>query len=343
MKIELFDYQLPKELIAQHPEKDRSSSRLLVYHRKTGKIEHRLFKDIDAYLVEGDVLVLNESKVLPARLKMERLTGGMVELLLTEMIDKRRWKCLVKGIKAKKGDTEVSLGDIKAIIRWIDGSWVCEFINGDDVFDIIDKHGRPPLPPYIKRKDGARDENGDLEKYQTVYARIPGSIAAPTAGFHFTEGLLKELTKKGIIIVKLTLHIGIGTFLLIKAEDVERHTMHREFYDISPSEISCIRQAKTDGRRVICCGTSVVRTLETICMEDGNSYKPLAGFTELFIYPGYRFKVVDGLITNFHLPRSTPLLLVSAFTGHEELLKCYKEAIEKRYRFYSYGDAMLIL
>lgn len=338
MNIELFEYVLPKEIIAQHPERDRASSRLLVFERDTGRIEHKHFKDITEYLHSGDVLVLNDSKVLPARLNAKKETGGNIDILLLEEIDKKRWYCLANGIKRGKDSITVTVGDIKAFLTRSEAFWIIEFLFDGDVFDIIKEQGRMPLPPYIKRED--KDEL-DFERYQTVYAEVLGSIAAPTAGFHFTKELLQDIEALGVTVCKVTLHIGIGTFLLIKSKNVEDHVMHKEYYHIVPDVKVYIGNAKSQGRRIIACGTSVVRTLETAWTKNGDT--PLFGHTELFIYPGYRFKMVDAMITNFHLPKSTPLLLVSAFAGRDELMRCYRDAVEKGYRFYSYGDAMFIV
>jgi len=340
MNIEDFDYFLPEGFVAQYPEKDRTSSRLLVYERERGTIEHRFFRDILDYLNEGDVLVLNNSKVLPARLKAKKNTGGELHITLVERIDRNRWFCLTKGIRGNMSRLTVDIGDVKAgLERDKETSfWIIEFMYEGDSMDIIRRYGMMPLPPYIKRKTR---EDLDFNMYQTVYAHEPGSVAAPTAGLHFTEELLDRIEQKGINIVKITLHIGVGTFLLIKKKNVEEHVMHREYYMVPEGIKEAIKKARRDGKRVIACGTSSVRTLESVFSQNGDA--PLQGYTDIFIYPGYRFKVVDALITNFHLPRSTPLMLVAAFTGRDALLGCYQEAIEKRYRFYSYGDAMLIV
>ncbi|MBA4417845.1 MAG: tRNA preQ1(34) S-adenosylmethionine ribosyltransferase-isomerase QueA [Syntrophus sp. (in: bacteria)] len=341
MRIEEFDYFLPKELIAQHPERERASSRLLVLNRAEKTIEHVYFSRIVDYLHEGDLLVLNDSRVFPARLKAVKETGGVLDILLVEKRTDNQWLCLVKGARKGTKDLTVSMGQGKAVLSWDDneGSWVINLLCHGNSFDFIRKYGVMPLPPYVKRKEGSDPE--DFERYQTVYAEPMGSIAAPTAGFHFTEGLLDQLAEKGVNVAKITLHIGIGTFSLIKTEMVEEHVMHREYYELSPEVKAAIMQAKKQGRRVIACGTSAVRTLETIGSLNGNT--PLAGYTDIFIYPGYPFKAVDALITNFHLPRSTPLLLAAAFAGRDEIKWCYREAVAKGYRFYSYGDAMLVV
>ena len=340
MRIEEFDYFLPKELIAQHPEKERASSRLLVLNRKNGTIEHRRFTDIAEYLHKGDVLVLNDSKVFPARLKAVKDTGGAVDILLVERRSDSRWSCLAKGIKKGTTKLPLTIGSKRVeLARDENGAgWEIDFLCDGDSFDVIKEHGVMPLPGYIKRKENS--DPRDFDRYQTVYAESLGSIAAPTAGFHFTAELLEELETRGVFVVKVTLHIGIGTFLLLKAENVEDHVMHREYYSLPAEAKAAISLAKEQGRRVVACGTSAVRTLETMFTRNGST--PLSGFTDIFIYPGYSFKVVDALITNFHLPRSTPLLLASAFAGRDEIKRCYEEAIGERYRFYSYGDAMLV-
>ncbi len=339
INIEDFDYHLPKELIAQYPEKDRASSRLLVLNRMDRTIEHRRFTDITEYLHEGDVLVLNDSKVLPARLRAIKDTGGKVDILLVENTGNNTWVCLANNVTKGADEVRVYIGDIEADLKKGEDFWAIEFHYGGDSHDILEKYGKMPLPNYIKRKDN----NGliDFERYQTVYAESSGSIAAPTAGFHFTKELLDSIRKIGVTIVKLTLHIGVGTFFLIKKQYIEEHTMHREYYHIGEDVKGYIKNARCEGRRIVACGTSAVRTLETVYSENGDT--PSMGYTELFIYPGYRFKAVDALITNFHLPRSTPLLLVSAFAGKDQAMECYREAMERSYRFYSYGDAMFIV
>jgi len=339
MRIEEFDYFLPKEMIAQYPAEERASSRLLVFDREKDAIEHRCFRDITQYLCKGDLLVLNDSKVFPARLIGKKESGGVVDVLLTEKIAPDKWYCLVKNVKRGVDRITISFADQKAILMKERSRWTVRFFHDGDSDDIIVKYGKMPLPPYIKRNNG--DGSADFDRYQTVYAREKGSIAAPTAGFHFSEVILKAIEKMGVEIVKITLHIGTGTFALIKSDDVEEHTMHHEYYELDEITKKMIGQAKNEGRRIVACGTSAVRTLETVF--SGNGSVPLRGTTGLFIYPGYHFKMVDVLITNFHLPRSTPLLLAGAFAGRDALLRCYEEAKEKGYRFYSYGDSMLIV
>jgi S-adenosylmethionine:tRNA ribosyltransferase-isomerase len=340
MRIEEFDYSLPKELIAQEPKKERASSRLLVLDRSGRSIRHSHFVDIEACLREKDLLVLNDTKVFPARIAARKGTGGTVDILLTEPVDERRWLCLVNGLKRSTDGTEVFVGDTVVRLKAGTSFWTAEFPEAVDVRRIMTEHGRMPLPNYIKRGKNGDDSRDDYERYQTVYAREEGSIAAPTAGLHFDEGLLGRIAAAGVGIARVTLHIGVGTFFLIKSEDVEGHVMHREFYTIPAACADAVRRTKEKGGRVIAVGTSAVRTLESAWSHRNGD--ELSGYTELYIYPGYRFNVVDALITNFHLPRSTPLMLVSAFAGTEAIGAAYREAIEQRYRFYSYGDAMFI-
>jgi S-adenosylmethionine:tRNA ribosyltransferase-isomerase len=340
MNVEDFDYMLPPGLIAQMPERERASSRLLVYNRRDRAIEHRHFNDLADYLRDGDLLVLNDSKVFPARLQARKETGGRIDILLVEKLRDKQWTCIVKGVKKGTSRMAVFVGDIEVLLERDEAFWVIDFPSGGDEQEIIGRYGRVPLPPYIKRRRDGNDLS-DMERYQTVYADAPGSIAAPTAGFHFTHELLDRIHRMGINIVKITLHVGVGTFFPVKTRSVEAHRMHPEHYSITRDAEARIKRAKAEGRRVVACGTTTVRTLETIWANNGGA--PLTGHTGLFIYPGHKFKVVDALVTNFHVPRSTPLLLVSAFAGREEVLRCYREAVERSYRFYSYGDAMLII
>jgi S-adenosylmethionine:tRNA ribosyltransferase-isomerase len=341
MRIEEFDYTLPKELIAQEPEGLRSASRLLMLNRTDGSLRHGHFGDIVDCLNNRDLIVLNETKVIPARIKGRKETGGAVEVLLTEKINEKSWFCLVRGVKkALSKETVVHIGDIRAILIAGTPYWTIRFSQEEDVRRILAEHGRMPLPHYIKREGNGAADRDDYARYQTVYACEEGSIAAPTAGLHFDEVLLDRLADAGVRIARLTLHIGIGTFLLIKSEHVEEHKMHREWYRMSAECAAAVRKTKEMGGRVIAVGTSAVRTLETAWSYNNGSGH--SGYTDIFIYPGFGFRVVDALITNFHLPRSTPLMLVSAFAGKEQIKKAYKEAIERRYRFYSYGDAMFI-
>lgn len=335
MDIGQFDFQLPYHLIAQYPKEDRSSSRLLIFSRSDLSIKHDFFKNLGNYLKPGDVLVLNNTKVIPAKIEAEKLTGGKIEILLTEKRDKSKVACLVKKA-GKKKRIEAKIGELKVVLIKENGTWLLDLGEYEGKLDRILAYGKPPLPPYIKRKV----EESDFERYQTVYAKVEGSIAAPTAGFHFTHDLLKNLETMGVEVLFITLHLGIGTFLPVRSKNVEDHKMHSEYFSVEKETYERIEKAKKENRRIIACGTSTVRTLETVFSSEK---RVLSGYTDLFIYPGYRFSVVDGLITNFHLPRSTPLLLVSAFAGIENVFRCYREAIEKEYRFYTYGDAMLIL
>lgn len=339
MKTEDFDYSLPKELIAQHPETERASARLLVLDRSDGSLSHRRFGDVTEFLRAGDLLVVNDTRVIPARIAGRKATGGYVEILLTEEIDDRRWSCLVTGVRKGSGKTLVRVGDTEVCLTPGEDFWTIETTGNIDVTRLMKDYGVMPLPPYIRREKDSRHPD-DYEDYQTVYARQDGSIAAPTAGLHFDEGLFERIRAMGVTIASITLHIGIGTFFLVKSEHVEGHEMHREYYSMPASTMEAIRQAKQRRGRIVAVGTSAVRTLETAFHAD-NGGSP-AGFTDLFIYPGYEYRVVDALITNFHLPRSTPLFLVCAFAGKEVLEKAYKEAVGQRYRFYSYGDAMFI-
>ena len=341
MKVDDFSYDLPEELIAQKPAKVRDESRLMILHRENGKIEHRYFRDIINYLNEGDLLVLNNSKVIPARLFGKKLSTGVeIEVLLLNEKGKDLWEVLVKpGRRVKKG-TQISFGGGKLLGETLDytefGGRLMKFTCSGNFDEIIDELGEMPLPPYIHEKPV------DPGRYQTVYARERGSVAAPTAGLHFTPELMQELREKGIEMSYLTLHVGLGSFRPVKAENVEEHQMHAEYYELSQQTADLINQKKAEGKRVIAVGTTVTRTLETIASEKG-ILTASKGWTDIFIYPGYEFKVIDALVTNFHLPRSTLLMLVSAFAGREQILNAYRQAVEERYRFFSFGDAMLII
>jgi len=334
-----FYYDLPEELIAQTPIEKRDESRLMVLNRKDQSIEHKQFKDIIDYLEPGDCLVRNNTKVIPARLYGKKATGAKIEFLLLNQIEGDIWESIVRpGHKLKPG-TEVEFGDglLKATVLDImpGGTRKVEF-KYDGIFnEILDKIGLMPLPPYI------HESLKDKDRYQTVYARYEGSAAAPTAGLHFTPELFEKLKQKGVEVANVTLHVGIGTFRPVKVENVEEHHMHSEHYYIKQEDVEKINNAKKNGKRVIAIGTTSCRVLETIADEKG-MVKPTEGDTQIFIYPGYKFKCLDGLITNFHLPESTLIMLVSALAGKEYIMKAYNEAVKERYRFFSFGDAMFI-
>ena len=340
LKVADFDYELPEELIAQTPIKKRDESRLMILNRKEQTIEHKVFKDIIDYLKSGDVLVRNNTKVIPARLYGKKETGANVEFLLLKNIEGDIWESIVRpGNKLHVG-AKVIFGDgiLEAKILEVmpGGTRKVEF-KYDGIFnEILDKIGLMPLPPYIHEKLKEKD------RYQTVYAKYEGSAAAPTAGLHFTPELLEEIRKKGIEIANVTLHVGIGTFRPVKEDTVEAHKMHSEHFYIKQEDVNKINKAKQEGRRVIAVGTTSCRVLESIADEKTGMVKQIEDDTEIFIYPGYKFKCIDGLITNFHLPQSTLLMLVSALAGKDYIMKAYKEAVKKRYRFFSFGDAMFI-
>ena len=341
MKTSDFYYDLPKELIAQDPLEDRSSSRLLHLSMKDGSMEHRHFTDILDYLNEGDCLVINDTRVIPARLYGHKEeTGALIEILLLKRGENDIWECLVKPGKKARPGAKITFGDgiLKGeIIDIVDeGNRLIQF-HYDGIFEeILDQLGEMPLPPYITHK--LKDKN----RYQTVYAKNDGSAAAPTAGLHFTKELLEQVKAKGVKIAHVTLHVGLGTFRPVKVDDVEQHHMHSEFYMVEEDQAKLINDTKKAGGRVISVGTTSCRTLESATGEDGILLAG-SGWTEIFIYPGYRFKMIDGLITNFHLPESTLMMLVSALAGKENIMAAYEEAVRQKYRFFSYGDAMLIL
>lgn len=340
MNVRDFNFDLPQELIAQDPLLDRSSSRLLVMDKQTGEIEHRHFRDILSYLKEGDCLVINDTKVIPARLfGVKEGTEAKIEILLLKRRENDIWETLVKpGKKAKEG-TVISFGDglLKGTVIDVveEGNRLIQF-SYDGIFEeILDRLGQMPLPPYITHQ--LQDKN----RYQTVYAKHEGSAAAPTAGLHFTKELLEEIEKKGISIARVTLHVGLGTFRPVKVDTIESHHMHSEFYMVEEAEAKKVNDTKKNGGRIICVGTTSCRTVESASTEDGILMAG-SGWTEIFIYPGYRFKTLDCLITNFHLPESTLVMLVSALAGREHVLHAYEEAIKERYRFFSFGDAMFL-
>ncbi len=340
MNIEDFDYELPQELIAQTPIEKRDSSRLMVLNRKTEEIEHKHFYDIKDYLHEGDVLVLNDTKVLPARLIGEKEdTKAVIEVLLLKNIKNDIWECLTKPARRIKEGTVVSFGDgllkAKCIKVMDEGIRHFELIYDGILYEILDKLGTMPLPPYIHEK------LEDQSRYQTVYAKQVGSAAAPTAGLHFTKELMTELQNKGVIITYVTLHVGLGTFRPVETDNILEHHMHEEFYSMNEETASILNKAQAEGRRIISVGTTSTRVLETIRSEH-DKFIATSGWTKIFIYPGYEFKAIDGLITNFHLPKSTLIMLVSALAGRELILKAYNIAVQEKYRFFSFGDAMFI-
>ena len=340
MTVEEFDYDLPSELIAQTPLKKRDESRLMVLAKKTGESEHKHFRDIISYLNQGDTLVLNDTKVLPARLYGEKEdTKAAIEVLLLKNIEKDTWECLVKPARRIKEGSVVLFGDgkLKATCVFVGEEGIRHFtFSYEGIFlEVLEELGTMPLPPYI------HEQLKDQSRYQTVYAREVGSAAAPTAGLHFTKELLKEIEDKGVNIAYITLHVGLGTFRPVSVEKVEEHEMHSEFYQMTSEVAKILNETKKSGGRIISVGTTSTRTLETI-MSLYNEFRECSGWTNIFIYPGYEFKAIDALITNFHLPKSTLVMLVSALAGKENILHAYKMAVEEKYRFFSFGDAMFI-
>lgn len=340
MDVKDFDFYLPEELIAQHPLEKRDASRLMVLDKESGEITHRTFHDIIEYLNKGDTLVLNNTRVMPARLIGEKeKTGGKIEFLLLKRIEGDKWECLAKPGKSAREGRRFTFGEgkLKAEVLKVleNGNRIVEFYYEGIFEEVLDSLGEMPLPPYIHEK------LEDKERYQTVYSKENGSAAAPTAGLHFTNELLGQIKEKGVNIVYLTLHVGLGTFRPVKVEKIEEHEMHSEFYILSKESADIINETKKRGNKVISVGTTSTRTLETIGDENG-FVKEQSGWTNIFIYPGYKFKVVDRLITNFHLPESTLIMLVSTLAGKEHVMKAYEEAVKERYRFFSFGDAMFI-
>ena len=341
MKVTDFDYYLPEELIAQHPNEKRDEAKLMILNRQTQKISHKIFKDIIDYLEPGDCLVINNTKVIPARLYgTKEGTNANIEILLLKKIKNDTWEAIVKPGKKLRTGAKVSFGNglLKAQIKDIleNGNRIIEFYYKGIFNEILDKIGIMPLPPYIKEK--LKEQN----RYQTVYAKNEGSAAAPTAGLHFTEELLEKIKEKGVEIANVTLHVGIGTFRPVKVENVEEHDMHSEHFYIKKEDADKINKAKKTGKRVIACGTTSCRVLESVANQNGE-VKEIEADTNIFIYPGYKFKCIDGLITNFHLPKSTLIMLVSALAGREYVLNAYQEAVKEKYLFFSFGDAMLII
>ena len=337
-----FFYELPKELIAQHPAEPRDSCRLLTLSRTDGRVEHHVFSQLPQLLQKGDLLVVNNSKVIPARLiGIKQPTGAVCELLLLRQREQDVWECLARPGKRLKSGAVISIGDglLHAAVQETlpDGNKLVRFsYAGTDIFQVLDRVGKMPLPPYI------REQLEDNDQYQTIYAAQLGSAAAPTAGLHFTEETFSSLWQSGVEIAQVTLHVGLGTFRPVQEADIQQHQMHTEWYSVDEKAAEQIRTAKAEGRRVICVGTTSCRTLESVWQRYGE-IRPCSGETDIFIYPGYRFGVMDGLLTNFHLPESTLIMLVSAFAGYEHTMQAYRTAVDEKYRFFSFGDAMLIL
>jgi len=341
MKVDLFDFHLPEELIAQTPLEDRTSSRLMIVNKVTGELQHRKFKDIYEYINPGDCLVLNDTRVLPARLHGEKEdTGAHIEVLLLKQQENDKWETLVKPAKRVKEGTIITFGEgkLKAVcVKELEhGGRILDFQYEGIFYEILDQLGEMPLPPYIKEK------LDDKDRYQTVYAKERGSAAAPTAGLHFTTELLDALKEKGVHILFITLHVGLGTFRPVNVEDVDKHEMHAEFYQLNQETAALLNKVRAQGGRILSVGTTSTRTLETIATANNGEFVESSGWTSIFIYPGYEFKGIDGMITNFHLPKSTLIMLVSALAGRENVLHAYETAVKERYRFFSFGDAMFI-
>lgn len=349
-KLSDFDYDLPKEFIAQQPLKNRADARLLVLHRTTGKIEHHKFHEILKLLYPGDLLILNNTKVLPARVVGNKMSGASVELLFIEELNEGQWRVLIRSNAKLRTMEEICIDNNKIHARLTgrleDGSWCIEFTQKYHVKELLNRIGEVPLPPYIKRTRGNKGNDlqslFDQERYQTVFAQKEGAIAAPTAGLHFSRDILEEIKKQQVEIGFVTLHVGLGTFLPIKTEDIRNHHMHKEYYECSPEVFQKITRTKEQKSRVIAIGSTSCRVLETIARQDDKALQ-LSGWTDLFIHPPYKFNYVDVLLTNFHLPKTTLLLLVSAFAGRENIMKAYEEAKREGYRFFSYGDCMMIV
>ncbi|MEE0699891.1 MAG: tRNA preQ1(34) S-adenosylmethionine ribosyltransferase-isomerase QueA [Bacilli bacterium] len=339
MKTDDFDYYLPKELIAQSPLEKRDASKMMVLDKVTGSFEHKMFHDLIDYLNPGDTIVLNNTKVLPARLIGNKPdTGAVVELLMLRQMEYDCWECLSRPAKRVKKGTIVNFSErLKAVCMEVkaDGLRIFKFIYSGVFFEILDELGEMPLPPYITKK------LEDKGRYQTVYAKTVGSAAAPTAGLHFTNEYLDKIKKKGVNVAFITLHVGLGTFRPVVVEDVTKHEMHEEYYEVSKDVSRLLNETRKNGKRIIAVGTTSVRTLESVVDDDGN-FKAQSGFTKIFIYPGYKFKAIDALLTNFHLPKSTLIMLISALAGKNNVLDAYEEAVKQRYRFFSFGDCMFI-
>ncbi|MEC1720307.1 tRNA preQ1(34) S-adenosylmethionine ribosyltransferase-isomerase QueA [Schinkia azotoformans] len=342
MKVDLFDFNLPEELIAQTPLTERTASRLMVLDKQTGDFKHEQFRNIIDYLQAGDCLILNDTRVLPARLfGVKEDTGAQIEVLLLKQVENDVWETLAKPAKRVKVGTIITFGDgrlkAKCISEGDHGGRHFEFSYDGIFYEVLDLLGEMPLPHYIK------EQLDDKERYQTVFARERGSAAAPTAGLHFTKELLEEIKQKGVHVAFITLHVGLGTFRPVSAESVEDHDMHAEFYQMTQETADLLNRVKADGGRIISVGTTSTRTLETIASGHDGQFQETSGWTDIFIYPGYEFKAINGMLTNFHLPKSTLMMLISALAGREHVLKAYEEAVKERYRFFSFGDAMLII
>lgn len=346
MQTKEFDYNLPEELIAQFPAEKRDESNLMLLNRQDKTVSHKKFFDIVDFFNEDDVLVMNNTRVIPARLIGKKATGAKIEVFLLEKKTPASWEVLIKPSKRVKKGTIIDFSEnltAKVIERLPNDKWLVEFVFTGNFDEILQKTGHIPLPPYIERSLSSNDlKNLDFERYQTVYAQNSGSVAAPTAGLHFTEEILAKLKQKGVEICHVTLNVGLGTFKPVKAENILEHVMDREFYEISETTANIINNAKLQGKKITAVGTTTVRTLESAYQKDGR-ISETSGYSQLFIYPGYKFNVIDRLLTNFHLPKSTLIMLVSAFAEKDFVFSAYKEAIEKKYRFYSYGDCMLIV
>lgn len=345
MLLSEFDYELPKELIAQFPEEKREFSKMLVLDKQAKTLEHKHFYDITDYLTENDVLILNNTKVIPARLIGTKDTGAKIEVFLLKNKENKIWECLIKPSKRIKADTIVKISDelsARAVERADNDKWIVELLYDGNIYEVLNRAGSIPLPPYIERSlSNEQLKSLDYERYQTVFAKNEGSVAAPTAGLHFSEEVLEKIAAKGIKIGYVTLNVGLGTFRPVKTENILDHKMDSESYEIPKETADLINEAKKSGKNVVAVGTTTVRTLESAFKKDG-AIKETAGSSEMFIYPGYEFKVIDKLITNFHLPKSTLLMLVSALADRDFIFEAYHKAIEEKYRFYSYGDCMFI-
>ncbi|MFP7444150.1 tRNA preQ1(34) S-adenosylmethionine ribosyltransferase-isomerase QueA [Bacillus infantis] len=342
MKVEMFDFHLPEELIAQTPLEDRTSSRLMVLDKEDGALQHETFKNLPEYLNSGDCLVLNDTRVLPARLfGAKEGTGAKIEVLLLKQQEGDVWETLIKPAKRVKEGTRIEFGDglLSAVCTGTEeqGGRLLKFNYEGIFYEVLEQLGEMPLPPYIK------EQLDDRERYQTVYAKERGSAAAPTAGLHFTEELLDEIREKGVHIAFITLHVGLGTFRPVSVEDIHEHSMHAEYYQVTEGTARLLNEVRENGGRIITVGTTSTRTLETIADANEGRFEAGSGWTSIFIYPGYEFKAIDGMITNFHLPKSTLIMLISALAGRENVLNAYNEAVKESYRFFSFGDAMLII